>query len=266
MRGDGILEVSIASSSANTPGPHPHDFHRGGDGSVSIASSSANTPGLNISPQEWQDGISLNRFFVSEYSRTWLRDRLRSLFSSLNRFFVSEYSRTIFTVVAHGLQVVVSIASSSANTPGHFGVVFLGEFTKWSQSLLRQRILPDKIIKDEGGAPSKSQSLLRQRILPDNEVGDCPEHVSNSSQSLLRQRILPDIEKNAAQLTLVRSQSLLRQRILPDSKSHGGCPSVYRESQSLLRQRILPDITSIGSMCQEPIVSIASSSANTPGP
>ena len=86
----------------------------------------------------------LNRFFVSEYSRTikyfrvkvWVRIGSQSLlrqrilpdrganygtrFSirSLNRFFVSEYSRTLQSLASSQSHNNVSIASSSANTPG----------------------------------------------------------------------------------------------------------------------------------------------------
>ena len=61
----------------------------------------------------------------------------------LNRFFVSEYSRTeeIYDEVACGNEV--SIASSSANTPGHISGQVAAQALELSQSLLRQRILPD---------------------------------------------------------------------------------------------------------------------------
>ena len=63
---------------------------------------------------------SLNRFFVSEYSRTQSQSLIGIVpVRSLNRFFVSEYSRTVS------------------------GGPMAGFLINASQSLLRQRILPD---------------------------------------------------------------------------------------------------------------------------
>ena len=144
----------------------------------------------------------------------------------------------------------VSIASSSANTPGRFcrqrGVRRDGQ----SQSLLRQRILPDPAwpAREHTQPTQKSQSLLRQRILPDvmalfwllylylglnrffvseysrtDLFSPRPSCWGDKSQSLLRQRILPDTLLDGSLLARVRvSQSLLRQRILPDWKSWDG--------------------------------------------
>src|ERR1017187_9104025 len=89
----GLLEVSIASSSANTPGRFKL-VQVGYQPNVSIASSSANTPGQDI---------------------TLL---LQSAINCLNRFFVSEYSRTVQPSARAVWNDFVSIASSSANTPG----------------------------------------------------------------------------------------------------------------------------------------------------
>src|ERR1035437_11170652 len=60
------------------------------------------------------------------------------------------------------------------------------------------------------------------------------------------------------------SQSLLRQRILPDANFLHMAVN-YAKSQSLLRQRILPDWKEAGEHGRGERVSIASSSANTPG-
>jgi len=112
---------------------------------VSIASSSANTSGhldcFNVA--DWQT-LCLNRFFVSEYFRTTVkrtgnfsvsrvsiasssantsgRRRVRyqtfSMPTRLNRFFVSEYFRTVVWLMDIFRETMVSIASSSANTSG----------------------------------------------------------------------------------------------------------------------------------------------------
>src|ERR1017187_2706067 len=139
---------------------------------VSIASSSANTPGqLLLHAPLGNDRTGLNRFFVSEYSRTVRRRRMgyrltesqsllrqrilpdnvnileackagimsqsllrqrilpdhfgdkrnRQLVERLNRFFVSESSRTLQRLNSLRTDDHVSIASSSANTPGRRG-------------------------------------------------------------------------------------------------------------------------------------------------
>src|ERR1019366_3782843 len=85
----------------------------------------------------------LNRFFVSEYSRTYNFQRGARAYQGLNPFFVSEYSRT-----QTGLGAVAT--------------------QRKSQSLLRQRILSDDQLKTRTVLTEKlSQSLLRQRILSD---------------------------------------------------------------------------------------------------
>src|ERR1035438_5956165 len=62
----------------------------------------------------------------------------------LNRFFVSEYFRTCGHVGVASYDLVVSITSSSANTSGHeHWRIQVHSKGRWSQSLLRQRILPD---------------------------------------------------------------------------------------------------------------------------
>ena len=140
--------VSIASSSANTPGHHAPSLCGAECGRVSIASSSANTPGQNDhlmdckryvvsqsllrqrilpdlapSPTWFRLRVCLNRFFVSEYSRTRKMKRAaRAARMGLNRFFVSEYSRTI-------------------------RIVNDTDDAYLSQSLLRQRILPDREVR-----------------------------------------------------------------------------------------------------------------------
>ena len=68
------------------------------------------------------------------------------------------------------------------------------------------------------GNTTASQSLLRQRILPDTSTIVTHNYLVGKSQSLLRQRILPDIIEALplAFISALMSQSLLRQRILPD--------------------------------------------------
>jgi len=137
---------------------------------VSIASSSANTSGRRQVAGRIHCKKGLNRFFVSEYFRTAERSNAKKKFplcsiasssantsgrlrgymqqsgqvSSLNRFFVSEYFRTFQKCSATPIPWKVSIASSSANTSGRQQHGRRDrEFLYESQSLLRQRILPD---------------------------------------------------------------------------------------------------------------------------
>ena len=66
---------------------------------------------------------------------------------------------------------MVSIASSSAITSGLIYVTLPKPNLKQSQSLLRQRLLPDHNIDYRGNVSvAMSQSLLRQRLLPDTIV------------------------------------------------------------------------------------------------
>ena len=153
-----------------------------------------------------QAARSLNRFFVSEYSRT------RSACPSLpRRCSVSIASSSANTPGRPGLRVgsavhrIVSIASSSANTPGPRIIQCHLKYDLKSQSLLRQRILPDisaipgpangagmvsiasssantpglGVRWSGGGREDPSQSLLRQRILPDDFQGMIPGSYSN---------------------------------------------------------------------------------------
>ena len=134
----------------------------------------------------------------------------------LNRFFVSEYSRT----------APIITTTAALTTP--------------SQSLLRQRILPDEGFRVWYADSGLSQSLLRQRILPD--ATNCTFlNGAMLSQSLLRQRILPD-----SSLDCLRPSYLLclnRFFVSEYSRTYASnCTVSSRaKSQSLLRQRILPD-------------------------
>ena len=86
-----------------------------------------------------------------------------------------------------------------------------------SQSLLRQRLLPDSIESaNQAATGALSQSLLRQRLLPDMRNTPLKRHLSTMSQSLLRQRLLPDAFHPRDRVGFPVSQSLLRQRLLPD--------------------------------------------------
>ena len=106
----------------------------------------------------------LNRFFVSDYFRTSSTATMSGLCSSgLNRFFVSDYFRT-------------------PNKP------YLCTRMVTSQSLLRQRLLPDKQHCARVPADALSQSLLRQRLLPDLMLGfpsTTPPNVSIASSSAI---------------------------------------------------------------------------------
>src|ERR1039457_37469 len=86
--------VSIASSSANTPGHGGYD-HYAGVSHVSIASSSANTPGLDYRAGNTDRSIvSIASSSANTPGQKW-RDAPRAMLQQrLNRFFVSEYSRT----------------------------------------------------------------------------------------------------------------------------------------------------------------------------
>ena len=69
----------------------------------------------------------------------------------------------------------------------------------------------------------RSQSLLRQRLLPDSSTtGAVTGRVL--SQSLLRQRLLPDFLARGVVGVVPQSQSLLRQRLLPDMSVWVGDP------------------------------------------
>src|ERR1017187_4649484 len=88
---------------------------------------------------------SLNRFFVSEYSRTysktggWYADQKSQ--SLLRQRILPDNWDEQQALLS---DVEVSIASSSANTPGRVQSLNKGLGVVASQSLLRQRILPDK--------------------------------------------------------------------------------------------------------------------------
>src|ERR1039458_1057853 len=138
------------------------DCNGGGD-EVSIASSSANTPGLLTYGTSVITIVrSLNRFFVSEYSRTETIMQMLAGSRSLNRFFVSEYSRTKFHADC--------------------GATF-----KTSQSLLRQRILSDMISDVAYSKPV--QGLNRffvseySRTVPEDQGEDAGDRVSIASSS-----------------------------------------------------------------------------------
>ena len=75
---------------------------------------------MNILPASDIIEDGLNRFFVSEYFRTFFAgdSQTAQIIASLNRFFVSEYFRTGESGVVPLLGCLVSIASSSANTSG----------------------------------------------------------------------------------------------------------------------------------------------------
>jgi hypothetical protein len=138
-----------------------------------------------------------------------------------------------------------------------------------SQSLLRQRILPDIIGYElPVAATRKSQSLLRQRILPDKFAplvrlsDETPVSIASSSANTPG----PTLTTLSESVANSKSQSLLRQRILPDRTRRPPARTSSSESQSLLRQRILPDTAANkGGDAAAQKVSIASSSANTPG-
>ena len=138
--------------------------------------------------------IGLNRFFVSEYSRTSAKreraERARAVsIASSSANTPGQHSSLDSLASGAG----VSIASSSANTPGRKKKNVQSHNRRWSQSLLRQRILPDLITGPRRMKQWKlSQSLLRQRILPDSGTRAVVADASGKSQSLLRQRILPD--------------------------------------------------------------------------
>ena len=163
----------------------------------------------------------------------------------------------------------VSIASSSANTSGHEPALLRYRHLSESQSLLRQRILPDLILHCcRGGAGAKSQSLLRQRILPDTLSVSAGLETNRKSQSLLRQRILPDgllmpppAPQKGVSIASSSANTSGRYKLRRRHKSHQLClnrffvseyfrtgwgskpPKWAAKSQSLLRQRILPDGT-----------------------
>src|ERR1017187_2192648 len=191
------VAVSIASSSANTPGPFVavgavawvvwsqsllrqrilpdckwrgwHDLQAG----VSIASSSANTPGPG------DEVIVFEPLYVSQ---SLLRQRILPDMSDI----VVDYYPN-----------VVSIASSSANTPGPSNPP-----RYWRETPCLNRFFVSEysrtITKETGGIiTTSSQSLLRQRILPDIQEYISTNIVGELSQSLLRQRILPDTEPTA---------------------------------------------------------------------
>ena len=162
-------------------------------------------------------GQCLNRFFVSEYSRTFEYAAGEDRQPGLNRFFVSEYSRTENCTARNASCEEVSIASSSANTPGRYAPSVRFRRGIRSQSLLRQRILPDISVYRFGG----------RRLNRLNRF-----FVSEYSRTMNMSRV----------------------------------PWLSIASQSLLRQRILPDTSWYFAKDGSWTVSIASSSANTPGP
>ena len=167
---------------------------------------------------------------------------IRSEPRCLNRFFVSEYSRTEF---ADG------------------GAHLLCR----SQSLLRQRILPDCELEARFQKfPDRSQSLLRQRILPDVGRNQYVAVKYGLSQSLLRQRILPDGSRGSLRADQPDQVSIASSSAnTPGRYVAGKMVSLFTKSQSLLRQRILPDELKDSFELAIVKVSIASSSANTPG-
>ena len=86
----------------------------------------------------------LNRFFVSDYFRTQEGPIYYLVHSRLNRFFVSDYFRTRPRGGYSHPACYVSIASSSAITSGRLRAPCHGQGSNTSQSLLRQRLLPDR--------------------------------------------------------------------------------------------------------------------------
>ena len=111
----------------------------------------------------------------------------------------------------------------------------------------------------------QSQSLLRQRLLPDCQDTPGPALPGLASQSLLRQRLLPDAYERQA--PLASEKSLNRFFVSDYFRTQLGrfVVDALDVSQSLLRQRLLPDGGSAGAQDAPGIVSIASSSAITSG-
>ena len=136
----------------------------------------------------------------------------------------------------------VSIASSSANTPGHERPLRAElSFFSPSQSLLRQRILPDlavvaaaKCRNKVSIASSSANTPGLAKIWPGRTCHD-------SSQSLLRQRILPDITEPDSTKTAHRVSIASSSANTPGPITPGFRSKTNSQSQSLLRQRILPD-------------------------
>ena len=162
----------------------------------------------------------------------------------------------------------VSIASSSANTPGLSVSGVVAKLVAMSQSLLRQRILPDlwrqhhpDECDDTVSIASSSANTPGRFNVPYRSMGPAEVSIASSSANTpgpLKPRHEPPPSNE--------SQSLLRQRILPDTETAGANSAGVRWSQSLLRQRILPDsYCSMRPLATTGQVSIASSSANTPG-
>jgi len=104
---------------------------------------------VNILPASDIIEDGLNRFFVSEYFRTFFAgdSQTAQIIASLNRFFVSEYFRT-----------------------GESGL-----FRYWaasSQSLLRQRILPDWRAGRDRMLTSRAVSIASSSANTSDEIGD----------------------------------------------------------------------------------------------
>src|ERR1019366_7594611 len=133
--------------------------------------------------------VGLNRFFVSEYSRTGHCPRQRqSRRSSLNRFFVSEYSRTVWQCL------------------------LLRVLQAKSQSLLRQRILPDFFVaRPQVGRPP---GLNRFFVSEYSRTRACAR--SRTSPLSLNRFFVSEYSRTnpprRAPAGRARSQSLLRQR------------------------------------------------------
>ena len=138
----------------------------------------------------------------------------------------------------------VSIASSSANTSGRDACHRAGVSDQ--QSL--NRFFVSEYFRTNPASRSasvnvSSQSLLRQRILPDGALG-IGEYLQKTIVSIASSSAnTSGLYANGKEVVrYLSSQSLLRQRILPDGKNQGGkAESCEGKSQSLLRQRILPD-------------------------
>ena len=114
--------------------------------------------------------------------------------------------------------LVVSIASSSAITSGQHGGSELYDSRARSQSLLRQRLLPDLAFSTlKRARPSRLNRFFVSDYFRTSSIGE-PVEDGDKSQSLLRQRLLPDVAAVALTEGAVdMSQSLLRQRLLPDA-------------------------------------------------
>jgi len=188
----------------------------------------------------------------------------RDLLSSLNRFFLSEYFPSqLRELVLSGSEV--SIASSSANTfpagrahdPRPYRVVRLNRFFL-SEYFPRVIVIPGLV-----GFDKSLNRFFLSEYFPRCELGRPGLVGTQRLNRFFLSEYFPRRRNAQAPPGVEKSQSLLPQRILSQFANQSSGVERTGWSQSLLPQRILSQLIVRADAGAVEIVSIASSSANT---